>query len=194
MDLAKLEKHEVIIQEIDIMLSQIVPFAFIDLFTISGLHRQLGESLFKLGKKKEALSELLISLNIYKKFDSPTTEALLRLNTIIEIYKSSEEQKYTQYYEEQYNKLNEKIQLAESSKKLFDIMRDIKEIWIFDMKGIELFSYAPETEVDPLLFGGFLSALQSFSKELTSKFLSSITMGLDQYIFFRKENFPIFKF
>ncbi len=193
-DLAKLDMHEQIVQEIDIMLSQIVPFAFIDLHTISGLHRQLGESLFKLGRGKEALSELLISLNIYNKFDSPTSEALLTLNTIIEIYKSSEDQKYTQYYEEQYNKLNEKIQelVVSNKKKTFNVMIGIKEIWIFDIKGIELFSYAPYTEVDPLLFGGFLSALQNFSKELTSKFLDSITMGLDQYIFFRKEDFPIF--
>ena len=46
--LVKLELHVVIVKEIDEMISKMVSYAYIDLFTIAGFHRQLGHSLFKL--------------------------------------------------------------------------------------------------------------------------------------------------
>ncbi|MFX1393600.1 MAG: tetratricopeptide repeat protein [Promethearchaeota archaeon] len=187
----RLEMHEVIVKEIDEMLSKIVSYAFMDLLTISGFHRQLGIALFKLGKEKEALSELLIALNIHNKFDTPSNEALLTLENIIEIYKNTGEEKYIQYYEEEYNKLKDKIQLMEIKEK-FGILGDVKEIWFIYDDGTTLFSYTPETSFDPNLFGSFISALQSFSLELTSKQLNSITMGRDQYTFYIEEKKPFF--
>ena len=192
-NLEKLDRHQEIVKEIDKFLSDIIPFAFIDLNTISSFHSQIGESLYKLGKRKEALSELLISLNIYNKFETPHSDGLKVLSTIIEIYKSLEEQKYVKYYDDQYNNLKDKIQNMEAKREAtFELLRDIKEIWIFNIEGKELFSYAPETKVDPLLFGSFMSALQSFSKELTSKYMRSLTLGSSQYIFFKKETLPFF--
>ncbi|MFX1260293.1 MAG: tetratricopeptide repeat protein, partial [Promethearchaeota archaeon] len=191
--LERLELHDIIVKEIDEMLSKIKTYAFIDLFTISRFHRQLGMSLFKLGRKKEALSELLISMNIYNNFEEPIIDSLDTLQNIIEIYKNYEEDKYIQYYQDQYNQLQEKIQAAEiKGKKDFGVLGELKELWVLYEDGTTLFSYAPETKFDPNLFGGFLTALQSFSLELTSEYMDSMTMGLDQYTFYREENCNIF--
>jgi len=189
----KLNMHEVIVKEMDEMLSKIVSFAFVDLFTIAGFHRQLGDSLFRLNNNKEALSELLIALNIYNKFDTPRREALSPLKIIIEIYRSNNEEKYVQYYQEQFNNLENKIKQFEAkSGKLHGFLANIKEFWLVMDDGTTIFSYAPETSFDPHLFGSFISALQTFSLELTSESLNAISMGLDQYTFYREKGKSIF--
>jgi len=191
--LVNLNMHEVIVKEIDEMLSKMISFAFMDLFTISSFHKQIGESLFKLGKDKDALSELLISLNIYNKFETPAAEALPTLQLIIDIYKNSNEEKYISYYEEQYNDIKDKIQETEiDKKKAFGILGEVRELWLILEDGTTLFSYTPETTFDPHLFGSFLCALQSFSKELTSENLRQVTMGEDQFTFYFEEEKPYF--
>lgn len=191
--LERLGKHNIIVKEIDEMLSKIISFAFIDLHTISRFHKQLGKSLFILGKKKEALSELLISMNIYNKFDTPVEDALTTLKIIIDIYKSSKEEKYIEFYEEQYNNLEDQINQTNNKKTKEDtILGEVKEIWVIHKSGATLFSYAPESSVDSLLFGGFLCALQSFSLELTSKRMNSITIGSDMFVFYFEENKQFF--
>ena len=191
--LVNLNLHEVIVKEIDEMLSKMISFAFTDLYTVSSFHRQLGESLFKLGKDKDALSELLISLNIYNKFETPAPEALPTLQLIIDIYKNSNEEKYISYYEDQYNDIKEKIQETEfDKKKAFGILGDVRELWLILEDGTTLFSYTPETSFDPHLFGSFLCALQSFSKELTSENLRLVTMGEDKFTFYFEGEKPYF--
>ncbi len=191
--LVKLELHVVIVKEIDEMISKMVSHAYIDLFTIAGFHRQLGHSLFKLDKKKDALSEFLIALNIYNKFETPVRDSLTTLQEIINIYKSLEKEEYIQYYESQYNQLEEEIQELEvEKKKRFEILGEIREIWIINEDGITLLSYCPETKLNPSLFGGFLCALQMFSMELAKEYLNSMTIGLDQYTFYREVDKDVF--
>lgn len=191
--LSKLELHEVLVKEIDEMLVKIRSYAFIDLYTISGFHRQLGESLHKLGKSKEALSELLIALNIYNKFEEPVQERLDTLQNIIDIYSEENNEKSINYYQGNYDSVKAGIEdLAAKKKKEFGLIGDVREIWIFMDMGTQIFSHSPETTVDPQLFGGFLSALSNFSKELTSNYLNAMTIGTDRYVFYREEDKPIF--
>jgi len=191
--LVKLELHQVLVKEIDEMLAKIVSYAFIDLYTISGFHRQLGESLYKLGKSKEALSELLIALNIYNKFEDPVQESLDTLQNIIDIYSEDKDEKYINYYQNQYDLIKTAIEdLATKKKKEFGLIGDVREVWIFMNMGTQIFSHAPESSVDPQLFGGFLSALTNFSKELTENYLNGMGIGNDRYTFFRDEDKPIF--
>ncbi len=191
--LSKLELHEILVKEIDEMLAKIRSYAFIDLYTISGFHRQLGESLHKLGKSKEALSELLIALTIYNKFEEPVQESLDTLQNIIDIYSEENNEKYINYYQGQYDSVKAGIKdLAAKKKKEFGLIGDVREIWIFMDMGTQIFSHSPETTVDPQLFGGYLSALTDFSKELTSDYLNSMTIGTDRYVFYREEDKPIF--
>ncbi len=191
--LTRLEMHEIIIKEIDGMLSKIIAYAYIDLYTIAGFHRQLGVSLRKLGNKKEALSELLIAMNIYNKFDKPVEDILKVLQEIIEIYKESGEDKYIKYYENLFNIMEEKLKKMELGKLLtYGILGDVKEFWIIYNDGRGLFTFDPETSVDPDLFGSFMFALLNFSKDLTSKQLKSMSMGFDQFTFYKDKNKPFF--
>ncbi|MFX1299078.1 MAG: tetratricopeptide repeat protein [Promethearchaeota archaeon] len=192
-NLLVLEKYDIIIKETDEMLSKTIAYAYVDLFTISTYHKYLGEALFKLGKDKwrEALSELLISLNIYNKFDEPVLESLDVLQMIIKIYEHSndaDKNKYLQYYTDQYQHIKTKIDSIKRTRPTsFSLVKEVKEFWIFTLEGRQLYAHAPETNFNPELFGGFLSAMQNFSMELASKNLKSITIGLDQYVIFKEE-------
>jgi hypothetical protein len=173
------------------MLAKTIAYAYLDLFTISNYHKYLGESLFNLGRDKDALSELLISLNIYNKFENPVLDSLSVLQMIIKIYgrsNNADKTKYLEYYTDQYRHIEMKIhQIKEEKVKVFTLLKEVKEFWIFTLDGRQLYAHAPETNYNPELFGGFLSALQNFSMELASKNLKSITIGLDQYVIFREE-------
>ena len=80
----KLNKHELIIKELDRILHETVSVAFMDLSTVAGFHRQLGDSLLQVGQDKEALSELLIALNTYKKFPKLNEDILDHVGTCID--------------------------------------------------------------------------------------------------------------
>ncbi len=191
--LERLEMHENIVKEIDEMLSKVVSYAYMDLFTISGFHRQLGVSLFKIGRAKEAISELLIAKNIYDKFETPVEDVLTTLRNIIEIYESLKEDNYAQYYQDQHDQLKIKIQELQLEKKgKYGALGNLKEIWICTEDGLNLISYAPETKQNPDLFGGFISAFLYFCETLTSKELKSMDTGIDVFTIFKQENHPIF--
>ncbi len=191
-NLSFLGKYDIIIKETDEMLAKTIAYAYLDLFTISNYHKYLGEALFKLGKKdKDALSELLISLNIYNKFENPVLDSLSVLQMIIKIYERSndaDKTKYLEYYTDQYQHIEIKIQQIKGENvKAYNLLTEVKEFWIFTLDGKQLYAHAPETNYNPELFGGFLSALQNFSMELASKDLKSITIGQDQYVIFKDE-------
>jgi hypothetical protein len=56
-------------------------------------------------------------------------------------------------------------------------MRTINEIWIITSSGITLFNISKDDKIDPLLFGGFLSAVQSFIKTLGENTLKTLVIG-----------------
>ena len=56
-------------------------------------------------------------------------------------------------------------------------MRMIEEIWIVHPSGITLFNLTKGDKIDPVLFGGFFSALNSFIQQLGEKKLKTIIMG-----------------
>ncbi|MFX1382466.1 MAG: hypothetical protein ACFFBP_08460, partial [Promethearchaeota archaeon] len=79
--------------------------------------------------------------------------------------------------------------------KLSSPLHTIGEIWIYSTStGVTLFSYAPETQVDQDLLGGFLTAIQQFSLELSQKEFDSMVIGNDLFMFYKEPNmeFAIF--
>ncbi len=56
-------------------------------------------------------------------------------------------------------------------------MRVINEIWIITSSGITLFNISKDEKIDPILFGGFFSAIQTFIKELGEKELKTLVLG-----------------
>ena len=132
-------------------------------------------------------------MNIYNKFDKPVEDTLKVLQEIIEIYKESGEDKYIKYYENLYNNIEEKLKQMELGKLLtYGILGDVREFWIIFNDGRGLFTFDPETSVDPDLFGSFMFALLNFSKDLTSEQLNSMSMGFDLFTFYKEENKPFF--
>ena len=191
----KTEQYKVLIKLLDQVLSNLRAYAFVDLQTISNYHLQLGKSLVKIGKKKEALSEFLIALNIYNQFEHPIGQGLDALQEIINIYKQEGQEKYFNYYMKQYSELQAKIQEYEAKQELhleFRILNIVKELWFFTIEGVELLSIAPESKMNPQLFGGFISALQALSTELSSEKIRSVTIGSSNFFIYTENNAPIF--
>lgn len=56
-------------------------------------------------------------------------------------------------------------------------MRVVNEIWIINSSGITLFNLSKDENIDPLLFGGFFSAIQAFAKTLGESSLKTIVIG-----------------
>lgn len=191
----KLGEHDTLIKVLDENLSKIRAYAFLDLKTISSYHKKLGESFIIMDRKQEALSELLIALNIYNRFETPIKDALSTLQLIIDVYKDNNEEKYLKYYQEQYRILDEKIQDLERKKAdslKFRVLDVLKEFWIYMIDGKELFSMVSESNFDPQLFGGFISALQALSGELSAQELKSVAMGRSKFTIFREKELPFF--
>ena len=61
----------------------------------------------------------------------------------------------------------------------------IQEVWIFYESGIELVNYAPETELSPELFSGFITAMQAFVKEICKEEFKMFRFGESQYLIYR---------
>jgi len=191
----KTKQYDILVSLLDQVLSKLRAYAFVDLQTISNYHVQLCKSLVKIGKNKEALSEFLIALNIYNQFEHPVKQGLDVLQKIIDIYKKESQDKYVNYYMKQYNDLQLKIREHETKQEFhleFRILNIIKELWFFTNKGVELLSIAPESKINPQLFGGFISALQALSTELSSEKIRSVTIGSSNFSIYTENDAPIF--
>ncbi|TXT57270.1 MAG: hypothetical protein BAJALOKI1v1_1820001 [Promethearchaeota archaeon] len=189
-NLMYLGKQRELIKEIDEMLFKIKAYAFMDLSTIAKYHGKLGKVYSDLGHYKEALSEFLIALNIYKRFQEPREDGLQLLKNIINIYSNTNQSTFLEYYEERYDTYQEQLDtfLREHAKQ--NILKLVKDFWIFTIEGEEIFSHAPESKSDPQLLSGFLTALRNFSFEMAAEQLSAIKLGLDQYIIHGQESIP----
>lgn len=58
-------------------------------------------------------------------------------------------------------------------------MKELVELWVLHESGTCLFHYSLEDKVDPVLFGGFFSAINQYSSSMTksSANIQDITMG-----------------
>ena len=93
-------------------------------------------------------------------------------------------------------KTSQDYQFEEYSKTLEQILAiedpQFREIWIFGQNGIEMVSYAPETDMNPDLFSGFLSAIQDFTIELSKNELKMFQAGNSQYYIYREADYPFY--
>lgn len=72
-------------------------------------------------------------------------------------------------------------------------MAKINEIWIISESGIPLFNKSVEKDVDVLVFGGFLSAIQSFIKSsFKEERLDKLIMGDTKISFSFLKDYQIF--
>jgi len=190
----KLNFHEKSIIKLRDFLSNIDQYNFIDLYTIAMFHLQLADSLLTTGKNSEGLNELIKSYEILSAFKIPIFEELDLLNRIIQEYSKRKDHDQINYYIEEYKKVSNNLKSVTIEKpKHFSPLGDIKEIWVFSSKsGVELYNYAPETKIDHDLLGGFLTALQQFSLEISQKKLNNMVIGDDRYMIYGEEGYDFF--
>ena len=190
----KLKMYEENISRIKNILDNIEEYKIIDLYSVARFHQQLGDALVNTEKVDEGLEQFLKALEIFKGFKIPVFDQLQLLNRIIEIYTQKKEYEIVSSYSEDLKTVSDQLHNASiQPPKIFRPMGDVKEIWVFCIsKGIEFFSYAPFSEVDHDLLGGFLTAMQSFSLELSQNPLNSMMIGEDRYSFFQEEGYDFF--
>ncbi len=189
-NLMDLGKDQQLVKEIDQMLYEIKTYAFLNLSTVAKYHTKLGKSYVRLDHFKEGLSEFLIALNIYERFDYPKQEVLEILKNIISIYSKKNDLKYLSYYKQKLDEYQQKVVEYEEKRSKLRIFELVKDIWILKDGGEEIFSYAPESKSNPQLLSGFLSATLNFSFEMTSEQLNAIKLGFDQYLLYGEPQKP----
>lgn len=179
-------RHNEIISEIDRMFEKLTVNAFVDLYTIASFHIHKGRSLLITNNQKDALSEFLVAKNIYSKINAPKQIQIEILNEIIKIYEIFNDAEKIEYYRDLLKKIIERedrtsiVQNTEIRPFSY-----VKELWIISDNGSEIFNYAPETKLDPDLLGGFMTAMQSFTMELSKEKLNAIVIGDSRYSIFR---------
>lgn len=188
-----LNQYNEIIDLIDDVFGSISTNTFIDMYSVAKLHQKKGEAFLNLGSEKEALDEFLITLNTYKKIEAPLVNQQRTLETILEIHENRQEQDRIDYYTKLLRQIGEEIQgrsiAIEKTDRPFG---PVRELWVMSEIGPELYNYAPDTEVDTDLLGGFMTAMQSFSMEMQHEQLNSLTIGRDRYDLINEEGVPFF--
>ncbi len=71
-------------------------------------------------------------------------------------------------------------------------MRVIDEIWIINANGITLFNLSKDDRIDPQLFGGFISAIESFIKSLGYKEINAMSLGESKIMFYHGDQSLMF--
>ncbi|QEE14421.2 tetratricopeptide repeat protein [Promethearchaeum syntrophicum] len=161
-----------------------------DIIAIAEFHLKLGKTLLSLKQINNALYEFITALNIYERLKNPISEHKTTLNLIIQIYRESEDIEKLSYYSQQLSILEERFN--ENTSPSDDWLVVIKDFWFITETGIEIFSYTPDVHINPTLFGGFISALQSLSEEISQKRMESFVIGNQRYSFYFEEGKPIF--
>ncbi|MHA1611704.1 MAG: tetratricopeptide repeat protein [Promethearchaeota archaeon] len=175
----KMGQHQEIIILLQDTLISFNQFVFTDQLIIAEFRFQLGSSLHQIGEYKGALKQLFAALNTYEKSEIPVENELDTLNQIIQIYNTQQDDENQSYYQKKYNLLEKKVQNTPLSQE--SPIGALEDLWIFTQTGIEIYSYNPKLKLDLALFGGFVSALHSFSKEITKDSLKSFVIGSSKY-------------
>jgi len=72
-------------------------------------------------------------------------------------------------------------------------MPKIFEIWIITEGGIPIFSYSPESKLNPALISSFFSAIQSFALEISEKnTINSFSIGKFNYNFLWMSSYNLY--
>ncbi|MBD3196886.1 MAG: hypothetical protein GF317_17660, partial [Candidatus Lokiarchaeota archaeon] len=192
LNLDQTEKYEEMIYEIDKILSELKPYAYIDLYTIANYHYRLGNAFLAINREKKALSEFIISKNIFDKLKNPTKESLDLLRVMYGIYLKKNEKKYIEYYREKIEEYEVKLNQYHVSLEKLNALDTLKKLWVFSNKNKELFYYSSEENTNRELFSGFITGLVNFSKEFSSMKLNTLKIGTDKYFIYREENVPIY--
>ncbi len=189
----ELNLHEKIIIKLDIILHEIAPIAYLDLVSVAGFHAQLGESFIKLNRNNDALSELIVALNLYLKSPNPVPELLNVYNKLIEIYEQKNDSKHVQYYKNKWIEFQEELEKREKQEKVkYKALEVIEEFWVFTDEGVALYTHTPKTNATPRLLSNFLIAMDNFGAELKLDQIKTIKIGLEYFAYYKEKGRSFF--
>jgi tetratricopeptide (TPR) repeat protein len=182
--------YEDCVEKISTFLNEINDYALIDLYTKSSFHHLLGISLIKTNNKKEGLSELITAYEILDKFRDPVDEEIDILQEIISLCNEIGDSEKTTNYTEKLKEVTEKLEEKRTEKtQTGKILKFLKDIWFFSKSvGCEIYNYSPEIGVETDLLGGFMTAMQALSQEITYKTFDSLIYGRDRFTIYQEEN------
>ncbi|MBD3343380.1 MAG: hypothetical protein GF353_30060 [Candidatus Lokiarchaeota archaeon] len=186
--------HKKIIEILNCFFSHEEKHFFIDQFSNAFLRYKLARALLKINKIEEALNELLKSYNIFKEFKRPVYEVRLVLEQLIQTFETLNRFDKAQLYGQKLSKTKKKFENFELvAQNDFSPLGIIKEIWIFSSSAsVEIYNFAPESNIDHDLLGGFLSALQQFSLEVSQKKLNQIVIGEDRFVIYKDVGYDFY--
>ncbi len=179
------EKYQKIIKIIQSTLQNLKQQAFVDSYTLAIFHFKMAKAYHKLEEYDDAVMELVGAIKTFKKLDINIPEHQDSLRLLIDIYGKKGNEDKKNYYEYELSKLEKKKEKGKRKKNQLGL---VKDLWFFTDSGIEIFSYAPEVKFNPTLLGGFLTAMQNFSMEISKERLGAIEIGNSKYFFYRENN------
>lgn len=187
----KSERYQEIVSLLQNALESFSQYVYVDHIIVAEFQYHMGKALYHLEEYQLALKQLFAALSTYQKMELPIQEELITLNLIAEIYTNQGENENASYYMKKYKEIENKLRTSTLISK--SPMGPLKDLWIFTQTGIEIYSHNPNIELNPTLFGGFVSALQSLSQEIAKDALKSFVIGNSRYTFYLepKENLYI---
>ncbi len=188
--LSSLHKSDDLISFLQRVISVLNQNGVNDIIAIAEFHLKLGKTLMSLKQIENAIFEFITALNLYQRLKVPISEHKTTLELIMQIYQDSKDMEKLAYYSQLLSDLENKLNKITIPSENWLVV--IKDFWVITETGIEIFSYAPDVPINPTLFGGFVSALQSLSEEISQKKMESFVIGHLRYSFYFEEGKPIF--
>lgn len=186
-----LNANDAIIHFLQNLGAQLTNNAFVDLLSIAKIHFLIGKAFIAVDQRRNASGELIMAINNLKKLKNPVSEELEAHSLLIDLYTKEKNEPKVSYYTERLEKLQRKYQSIQPAS--ISRLGVIRDFWVYTTSGLELFSHAPEVKFDPVLLGGFLTAMQSFTMEISQTELQSLVIGGSIYSFYSEseQNFYI---
>ncbi len=160
-------------------------YTFLDILSLASYQEMAGDAFANSGDLGEASKEYLRALEVYQQLKQPPLEMVSLLQKLVHHFERASNPSRVAEFRDKLLEIQTKVVPAASPPATSaSLIGTIKELWIFhSYTGSLLFGIVKETRVDSDLLGGFLTALQEFSLNLSRQRLDTMVIGLDRFTF-----------
>ncbi len=169
-------------------------YAFLDIFSLATYQEMAGDAFVNSGELEEASRDYLHALETYQRLKWPPLEMVSLLEKMVRHFERISDSSRAADVRTRLQKIQAIIAIAPvPATKIVPSLGIVKEFWVFHSEtSLLLYGMTNETRVDADLLGGFLTALQEFSMNLSRQRLDSMVIGSDQFIFHHEVGGAIF--
>lgn len=159
-------------------------YTFLDILSLASYQEMAGDAFANGGALAEASKEYLHALDTYQQLKQPPLEMVSLLNKMIRHFEGLSDLSRVAILRSQLRELQTAARNPAPAGIVAPSLGNVKEFWIFHTEtGLLLYGMVKETRVDADLLGGFLTALQEFSLNLSRQRLDTMVIGRDQFVF-----------